>query len=141
MYYQVKLSNGKTFIATQHSTCLGRDNAKVNHLSFYVPLSLGYERVRKCFDGDITSVEVSKYEEDTSPSEYVTAPKLIDSKMYNNFGTDISIDPDASSGNYIIRIFRISDNLITAKQQAADIAASLEMLQSIKELNSQEGIK
>lgn len=116
LFYNVELSNGKTFKAVRYFVTDDKNVPDISNISFSI-IGMTYEEVKDLTSGEIDSIKV-KHCRPTSPPDYISAPDVIQEDVHDMFGVNPSIEAYYTLG-YTVKFFKITDALVSQKEQTA----------------------
>lgn len=131
LYYMVELSNGKSFTASRFNVINDRGTPDINNISFTIVGGLSYEEVLDLIKDPVTSITV-KHCRPTSPPDYISAPDIFQTDIYDGFGATPSIEVYYNIG-LNLKFFQITDALLELEKQTIDLDKCAECICEIYE--------
>lgn len=130
LFYNVELSNGKSFKAVRCNVNDNKNNPDISCVYFSV-IDTTYEQVKELLVGGVNSITV-KHCRPTSPPDYISQPDIIKEEVYRNFGANPSIEPYYDLG-FNIKFFKITDDLIMQTEQFAELSKAADTMLGLYE--------
>lgn len=130
LFYNVELSNGKSFKAVRCNVVDNANNPDISYIGFSI-IETTYEQVKELLTGEVNSITV-KHCRPTSPPEYTSAPDIIKEEVYEKYGANPSIEPYYDLG-FNIKFFKITDDLLLQNKQFEELSKATSSIVSLYE--------